>query len=119
MLDSSTDAKICAQNLSSPSIPMMRGISTTQFTLRRSRAAGALGCTLLMSRLTWSLPDRVIPMLPERLSNGVCSLNPGVDRFTHSVFIHFDKHGTAKSARFTHSIIRSAHRLTYKQAYAI
>jgi ribonuclease R len=65
------------------------------------------------------LPDRVIPMLPERLSNGVCSLNPGVDRFTHSVFIHFDKHGTAKSARFARSVIRSAHRLTYKQAYAI
>jgi ribonuclease R len=65
------------------------------------------------------LPDRVIPMLPERLSNGVCSLNPGVDRLTHSVFIHFDKHGTAKSARFAHSVIRSAHRLTYKRAYAI
>jgi ribonuclease R len=65
------------------------------------------------------LPDRVIPMLPERLSNGVCSLNPGVDRLTHSVFIHFDKHGTAKSARFAHSVIRSAHRLTYKQAYSI
>jgi ribonuclease R len=61
----------------------------------------------------------VIPMLPERLSNGVCSLNPGVDRLTHSVFIHFDKHGTAKNARFAHSVIRSAHRLTYKQAYAI
>src|SRR5213594_3359430 len=65
------------------------------------------------------LPDRVIPMLPERLSNGVCSLNPGVDRLTHSVFIHFDKHGVVKSARFAHSVIRSAHRLTYKQAYAI
>ena len=65
------------------------------------------------------LPDRVIAMLPERLSNGVCSLNPGVDRLTRSVFIHFDKNGVAKSARFARSVIRSAHRLTYKQAYAI
>jgi ribonuclease R len=65
------------------------------------------------------LPDRVIPMLPERLSNGVCSLNPGVNRLTHSVFIHFDKNGVVKSARFARSVIRSAHRLTYKTAYAI
>jgi ribonuclease R len=65
------------------------------------------------------LPDRVIPMLPERLSNGVCSLNPGVDRLTHSVFVRFDKNGVAKSARFARTVIRSAHRLTYKQAYAI
>src|SRR5713101_5942673 len=65
------------------------------------------------------LPDRVIPMLPERLSNGVCSLKPEVDRLTHSVFIQFDKRGVAKSARFARSVIRSAHRLTYKQAYAI
>jgi len=65
------------------------------------------------------LPDRVVPMLPERLSNGVCSLHPGVDRLTHSVFIHFDKNGVAKRARFARSVIRSAHRLTYKQAYAI
>jgi ribonuclease R len=65
------------------------------------------------------LPDRVIPMLPERLSNGVCSLKPQVDRLTHSVFIHFDKRGVPKSARFARSVIRSAHRLTYKEAYAI
>ena len=65
------------------------------------------------------LPDRVIPMLPERLSNGVCSLNTGVDRLTHSVFINFDKNGVAKRARFAKSVIRSAQRLTYKQAYAI
>ena len=65
------------------------------------------------------LPDRVVPMLPERLSNGVCSLKPGVDRLTHSVFIHFDQGGVAKAARFARSVIRSAHRLTYKQAYAI
>src|SRR5213595_3844392 len=65
------------------------------------------------------LPDRVIPMLPERLSNGVCSLNPGVDRLTHSVFVHFDKNGNAKIACFARTVIRSAHRLTYKQAYTI
>jgi ribonuclease R len=65
------------------------------------------------------LPDRVIPMLPEKLSNGVCSLNPGVDRLTHSVFIQFDRNGRAKNTRFARSVIRSAHRLTYKQAYAL
>jgi ribonuclease R len=65
------------------------------------------------------LPDRVIPMLPERLSNGVCSLKPEVDRLTHSVFIQFNKRGVARNARFARSVIRSAHRLTYKQAYAV
>jgi len=65
------------------------------------------------------LPDRVIPMLPERLSNGVCSLNPNVDRLTFSAFIGFDKEGRAKHSRFARSVIRSAKRLTYKEAYAI
>ncbi len=65
------------------------------------------------------LPDRVIPMLPERLSNGVCSLNPNVDRLTHSAFIQFDKRGIAKNARFARTVIRSARRLTYKEAFAI
>src|SRR5215468_11323400 len=65
------------------------------------------------------LPDRVTPMLPERLSNGVCSLKPEVDRLAHSVFIQFDKRGVTRSARFARSVIRSAHRLTYKEAYAI
>jgi ribonuclease R len=65
------------------------------------------------------LADRVIPMLPERLSNGVCSLNPRVVRLTHSTFIRFAKNGAPKSARFARTLIRSAHRLTYKEAYAI
>jgi ribonuclease R len=65
------------------------------------------------------LPDRVIPMLPERLSNGVCSLNPDVDRLTHSVFIQFSKDGRVKSSRFAKTVIRSAKRLTYREAYAI
>src|SRR6202022_3954765 len=65
------------------------------------------------------LPDRVIPMLPERLSNGVCSLTPGVDCLTFSVFMEFDKNGRPKNARFAKTVIRSAKRLTYKEAYAI
>jgi ribonuclease R len=65
------------------------------------------------------LPDRVIPMLPERLSNGVCSLKPEVDRLTHSVFVQFDQHGSPKKVRFGRSVIRSAHRLTYKEAYRL
>ncbi|MES2571593.1 MAG: ribonuclease R, partial [Verrucomicrobiota bacterium] len=65
------------------------------------------------------LADRVIPMLPERLSNGVCSLKPRVDRLTTSAFIEFDRDGKIKTARFAKSVIHSAARLTYRQAFAI
>ena len=65
------------------------------------------------------LPDRVIPMLPERLSNGVCSLNPNVVRLTHSVFIRFAKNGAPRQARFARTMIQSARRLTYKEAFSI
>jgi len=65
------------------------------------------------------LPDRVIPMLPERLSNGVCSLRPDVNRLTHSVFIEFSRDGGTKSCRFGRTVIRSARRLTYREAYAL
>ena len=65
------------------------------------------------------LADRVIPMLPERLSNGVCSLKPLVNRLTRSAFIEFTASGKIKHARFARTVIRSAARLTYKQAFSI
>ncbi len=65
------------------------------------------------------LADRVIPMLPERLSNGICSLKPEVERLTFSAFMEFNNAGKMKSARFAKTVIRSAARLTYKQAYAL
>ncbi|HET6408361.1 MAG TPA: ribonuclease R, partial [Chthoniobacteraceae bacterium] len=65
------------------------------------------------------LADRVIPMLPHRLSNGICSLKPGVERLVFSAFMEFTTAGKMRSARFGKSVIRSAARLTYKQAYAI
>ncbi|EDY17811.1 ribonuclease R [Chthoniobacter flavus Ellin428] len=65
------------------------------------------------------LADRVIPMLPERLSNGICSLKPGVERLTFGAFIDFDESGKIRKARFARSVIKSAARLTYRQALAI
>ncbi len=65
------------------------------------------------------LADRVIPMLPEALSNGICSLKPGVERLAFSVFAEINRNGKVKSCRFAKTIIRSAARLTYKQAFEI
>ena len=65
------------------------------------------------------LTDRVIPMLPEELSNGVCSLMPGVDRLVFSVFMTFDKNGEMKKRSFAKSIIRSRARFTYEQVMTI
>ena len=65
------------------------------------------------------LVDRVLPMLPERLSNGICSLKPGVDRLAFSAFLEINEHGTVTAARFARTVIRSIARLTYSQAHAI
>ena len=64
------------------------------------------------------LADRVIPMLPESLSNGICSLRPNEDRLVFSACIEIARGGRVHSARFFRSIIRSKVRLTYKQAFA-
>lgn len=58
-------------------------------------------------------PGRVIPMLPEKLSNDLCSLVPGEERFTVSAILDFDRSGTLLTKRFSRSIIRSQHRFTY------
>ncbi|NOY44829.1 MAG: ribonuclease R [Deltaproteobacteria bacterium] len=58
-------------------------------------------------------PDRVFPMLPERLSNGICSLNPGVDRLALVADLVFSRGGRRQEARFYPAVIRSRHRLTY------
>ncbi|MFL8970256.1 ribonuclease R [Helcococcus kunzii] len=60
------------------------------------------------------LLDRVIPMLPEELSNSLCSLNPNVDRLTVTVKMVFDKKGNINDYYFYESIIRSNYRLVYE-----
>ncbi len=63
-------------------------------------------------------PGYVAPMLPEVLSNGVCSLQPQQPRLTKSAFIDYDRHGRVRGASFANSVIRSSARLTYVQASA-
>ena len=65
------------------------------------------------------LIDKVIPMLPEQLSNGVCSLMPGEDRLAFSVFITYDDHARPCSVSFAKSLIRSGQRLSYEEALAL
>jgi ribonuclease R len=58
-------------------------------------------------------PDRAIPMLPSRLSSGICSLNPDVDRLVFSVLMEVDGQGRVVSHRFVEGILRSRARMTY------
>ncbi len=58
-------------------------------------------------------PDRVIPMLPEKLSNELCSLNPDVDRLAFSVDMYFDNNGACVNTEMYPSVIRSRLRLDY------
>ncbi len=64
-------------------------------------------------------PDRVIPMLPEILSNGLCSLNPDVDRLCMVCEMHVSAQGKVQRHRFFEGVMRSAARLTYTKMAAI
>jgi ribonuclease R len=61
------------------------------------------------------LPGRTVPMLPEILSNGICSLQPEQKRFVKSVYITYDGEGNVLSRGFANSVMCSTQRLTYQQ----
>lgn len=65
------------------------------------------------------LTGTVIPMLPEALSNGICSLVENEDRLVKSVFLSYDAAGDCLEVHFADSVIRSDKRLSYEQAYAM
>jgi len=64
-------------------------------------------------------PDRVIPMLPEVLSNGLCSLNPAVDRLALCCEMYLNDEGALTRSRFFEGVMRSQARLTYEQVAAM
>jgi len=65
------------------------------------------------------LVDRTIPMLPEELSNGLCSLNPNVDRLTFSAIFELDSNGTVLSQWFGRTVIHSDQRFSYESAQKV
>jgi len=64
-------------------------------------------------------PDRVVPMLPEKLSNGLCSLNPNVDRLCFVCEMRVSRTGKVTSSKFYEAVMRSHARLTYQDAMRI
>ncbi|HUF18128.1 MAG TPA: ribonuclease R [Thermoanaerobaculia bacterium] len=64
-------------------------------------------------------PGRAVPMLPERLSNGICSLNPRVDRLTFSAVLEIDPKGRVLDRRMFRSVIRTSERMTYTDVNAL
>jgi len=61
------------------------------------------------------LPDQILPMLPEMLSNDICSLQPNQPRYTKTVYLTYGKDGTLRRTRFLNSLIQSKARLTYQE----
>jgi len=79
-------------------------------------AGGALDREALRRGTSVYLPNQVIPMLPERLSNDLCSLREGVDRLAVSVLLHYDARGALRETVFARSVIRSDRRFSYERA---
>lgn len=83
------------------------------------RPGGALDGEALRRGNSTYLPDRVLPMLPPRLSDDLCSLRPDVVRLTKVCEMKFDQKGKMLRARFADAFIRSKARLTYQEAFTM
>jgi len=83
------------------------------------RPRSALDSEAVLRGTSVYFPDRAVPMLPERLSNELCSLKPQRDRLVMVACVDYDRHGVIAASRFLRGVIRSQARLTYTQVAAV
>lgn len=83
------------------------------------RRGGALDKEAFARGTSVYFPDRVLPMLPQELSNGICSLNEGEDRYTLSCIMRVDGKGNVKDSQIVNGLICSRNRMTYTKIAAI
>src|ERR1700730_10411117 len=84
--------------------------------VRRGSAVGREG---RLRGPTVHFPNRAVPMLPEELSNGICSLKPHEDRLVMSAIMELDENGEIVASEFVRGVIRSAERMTYTAVNAV
>ena len=80
---------------------------------------GPLDCSARERCNSVYFPRKVLPMLPQALANGVCSLQEGRNRFCKSAFIRYDPAGSVTGSRLAGTVVRSCKRLTYTQAQGV
>ncbi|MBI3183545.1 MAG: ribonuclease R [Myxococcales bacterium] len=83
------------------------------------RAGSAIDAEAFRRGTSVYLPDRVLPMLPERLSNGICSLNPGEDRLCMVADLSFDRRARLRASELYPGVMRSAARCTYTEVHRV
>lgn len=110
------DDAICLQRISKDRIKLWVHIADVS---RYVKAGSALDVEARKRGNSTYLVDRVIPMLPEALSNGLCSLKPGVDRLTKCAEFLLSEAGEVLETKFYSAVIHSKRRFTYKEALNI
>lgn len=110
------DDGICVERSASGGFMLHVHIADVSFFVREG---SLLDMEALRRGTSTYFPGRVLPMLPERLSNDLCSLRPDELRLTQGVSLEYDERGVQVGAAFHRGYIRSSARLTYEEVHAI
>ena len=108
--------RLCAERPGNGDFELQVHIADVSHYVRR---ASALDREARLRGTSVYFPNRAVPMLPEELSNGICSLNPQEDRLVMSAIMELDANGEIVVREFAPGVIRSAERMTYTNVNAV